>query len=226
MSFGGNSKLDDNVVIEDGRARGTARMREPDEVMNREYNFEVSFDLNVLGKKAPAQTRPAGSLIADAYNGLPIPEGHEGMMSEGSPFLKETKTTVAADLKAVVDFYRFEMTSGEWGQWNEDTTKAKFGQGTANLSFSGPSGNLEVGLDSKGKQTVITISGRDYTIKAGAGARDPKTGINWEVAPGNYTVEIKLPRGQIQSEKLKLVPGKTLGVMIDSSGRFNTTELY
>lgn len=262
MSFGGNSKLDDNVVIEDGRARGTARMREPDEVMNREYNFEVSFDLNVLGKKAPAQTRPAGSLIADAYNGLPIPEGHEGMMSEGSPFLKETKTTVAADLKAVVDFYRFEMTSGEWGQWNEDTTKAKFGQGTANLSFSGPSGNLEVGLDSKGKQTVITllsrdataakaagflpgpgkarlfiangsaraavitISGRDYTIKAGAGARDPKTGINWEVAPGNYTVEIKTPRGQIQSEKLKLVPGKTLGVMIDSSGRFNTTELY
>ena len=76
------------------------------------------------------------------------------------------------------------------------------------------------------KESVITVSKRDYKIPAGAGVSDPKTGFNWEVAPGNYTLQIRDIRGRPQSETLKIERDKTMGVIIDSSGRFRVIELY
>src|SRR5262249_13553573 len=40
--------------------------------------------------------------------------------------------------------------------------------------------------------TTVTVNKRDYNVAAGAGAKDPKTGLNWEGAPGEYTGEVKL----------------------------------
>jgi hypothetical protein len=74
--------------------------------------------------------------------------------------------------------------------------------------------------------SVITINGREYRITARAGAKDPKTGFNWAVAPGNYTVAIKATGAQVQSEALKLSAGETWGVIIDPSGGYLTTQLY
>ena len=76
-----------------------------------------------------------GGLVADAWDGLPIPEGHEGMQSEGSRFRKQANTTVVAELSRVVDFYRRELPSGEWGEWKENTADAKVEQKSARLAF-------------------------------------------------------------------------------------------
>jgi hypothetical protein len=262
MSLGSNDGLNDDIVIEDGRARGIARMTEAGKFIDKTYTFEVSFDVNVLGKRRSSRKRTEGGLIADSYKGLPIPEGHEGMQSEGSPFRTRSNTTVVADLAAVVDFYRNELASGEWGQWKEQAGDAKVEGQTAELVFTGPTGGLMVHLKANGKETaitlvsrdalaakaagmlpspgkarlfiandsaresVITVSKREYKIAAGAGAKNPKTGFNWELAPGNYTIEIKKPGGQLQSEKLKIRPDETLGVIIDASGGFTVIELY
>src|SRR6185436_21085299 len=142
-SISGNSNLEGDIVIEDGRARGTARMTKPDEFANSTYNFEVSFDAEVLGKRVSTSKEPVGGLVADSYDGLPFPEGHAGMHSEGSRFRKQTNTTVAAELSAVVDFYRRELKSGEWGKWQENAAEAKIEKQTARLTFSGPTGNLD-----------------------------------------------------------------------------------
>ncbi|MDV6029981.1 MAG: hypothetical protein F9B45_07710 [Phycisphaera sp. RhM] len=261
-SVGSKSDLDDAIVIEDGRARGTAKMTKPGEFLDTKYSFDVSVDVNILGKKSSAAQQPVGGLPADSYDALPVPQGHEGIQAEGSPFRKVIQTTVAAELGAVVDFYRRQLASGQWGKWDESVEDTKIDRQSAELSFTGPAGGLSVQLVGKGKETaitlvsrdaqaakaaglwpapgkarlfiandtaspaVLTINRRDYTIAAGAGARDPKTGINWEVAPGNYTIELKSAGGSGQSEKLKIKAGTTTGVIVTSSGAFMKVDLY
>lgn len=262
QSISGNDSLDGDIVIEDGRARGTAKMTKPGELRGGKYSFELSFDLDVMGKRAAAPKKSTSGLVADSHDGLPVPEGHKGMQSQGSPFRTQSSTTVAAELNTVVGFYRSEMASGEWGQWKENAADAKLEQQTAKLTFTGSSGSLIVKLKANGKQVAITMTSRDaqaakaagllpapgkarlfvanesaqeavitinkqkYTIAAGAGAKDPKTGFNWEVGPGNFTVTVKPTGAQVQSETLKLGAGETWGVIVNESGGYLAVQLY
>ena len=274
MSFGGNPDLDEDVVVEDGRVRGMAKMKEPDEAFDKEYSFEISFDVNKLGRRVTMRTTPAGGLAADSFEGLPIPEGHDGIQAEGGPFRTVATTRIKQPLGKVVGFYRGELASGAWGDWSEDKS-APLNKGTvgeaagspqpadessAKLSFSSSAGELIVQLKSAdtgakitlisrdakaakaqgflpaagkarlfignemSRSAIVTINGQDYTIAAGAGARDPKSGINWEVAPGNYAVAIKRAGGQ--SQNVMIQADTTIGVIIDRSGRMNVVELY
>ncbi len=65
-SISGNGNMEGDIVLEDGRARGTARMTEPGEFMDSEYSFEVSFDVDVLGKQVSTPEKPVGGLGADS----------------------------------------------------------------------------------------------------------------------------------------------------------------
>jgi hypothetical protein len=55
-SISGNSDLAGDIVIEDGRARGAAKMTKPGEFFNQKYSFEVSFDVDVL--ESPKSASP------------------------------------------------------------------------------------------------------------------------------------------------------------------------
>ena len=72
---------------------------------------------------------------------------------------------------------------------------------------------LIIGNGSK-SPAVITVNKRDYKVAAGAGATDPKTGLNWDLAPGKYTVEIKLPGKAVQSKMLTIGANEAWGLMI------------
>lgn len=262
ISIGSNSDMESDVVIEDGRARGTATMSQPREFLDTEYRFDVSFDVNVLGEDTSRPKPPTGGLPADSYDGLPVPQGHDGFQAEGSRFRKQSQTTVTADLNDVVSFYRLQLNSGAWGKWNESAGDAKIETGHATLAFAGPDGELSVQLDGQGNQTAITlivrdtqaakraglfpapgkarliianmlektgvikINAREYKINAGAGAEDPKTGLNWEVAPGNYSFEVSPPGQPKESEKLSLKVGEIWGVIIDPSGGLMVNQVY
>jgi hypothetical protein len=261
-SISGSGDLAGDIAIEDGRARGTAKMTRPGEFFDRKYNFEASFDVEVLGKPASALPKSDASgsgLVADSHDGLPFPEGGEGFQSEGSKFRKQTTKTVTADLKAVVDFYRRELASPDW---TENKGAAKIEKTSATLSFTGPSGALTVRLKSEGDRTTITlisrdaqaakaagvlpaagkarliigngsekaaaitVNKRDYNVAAGAGADDPKTGLNWEVPPGKYTVEVKLPGEAAQSETLTIGADEAWGLIILPTGGCLPVQLY
>lgn len=237
-------------------------MTKPGEFFDKKYTFDLSFDVDVLGKPASTAKSPAsptGGLVADSHDGLPIPEGYNGIQKEGSKFRSETRTTVAAELNAVVDFYRRELAAGEW---KENVKDAKIEKQSAKLSFSGSKGSLIVQLEASGKGTAITLASRDaaaakaagllpsagkgrmlignghdkaatitvnkrdYKVAAGAGADDPKTGLNWEVAPGKYTVEVKLPGEKIHTENLTIGADETWGVMILPTGVPLAIQLY
>jgi hypothetical protein len=190
---------------------------------------------------------------------LPIPEGYKDLQKEGSKFRSETKTTVSAEVNAVVDFYRLELAAAKW---KENVRDAKIEKQSAKLSFSGPNGSLIVQLKASGKETAITLASRDaaaakaagllpsagrgrmiignghdkaatvtvnkrdYKVAAGAGADDPKTGVNWEVAPGKYTVEIKLQGEKVQTENLTIGADEIWGVMILPNGAPLAIQLY
>jgi len=262
VSISGNDNLDGDIVIEDGRARGTARLAKPGEFLDREYKFELSFDVDILGEQVSKPRIPADGLVADAYDGLPIPEGHQGMQSEGSRFRKQTSTTVVAELSQVVDFYRRELSTEEWGEWKEIAADATVEKQSAKFAFNGPTGKLTVQLKTDGrevaitlvlrdaqaakaagllpspgkarllianasdKEAVITINNREYKVAAGRGAEDPKTGLNWEVPTGSYTVVLKPPGQEVQSEQLELGSDETWGVVIDPSGGYLAHQLY
>ncbi len=73
---------------------------------------------------------------------------------------------------------------------------------------------------------VITVSKLDYKLAAGAGAEDPKTGINWELTPAKYTLEIKLPGKAVQSEVMTVGADETWGLMILPTGECLPVQLY
>jgi hypothetical protein len=253
-SISGNENLAGDVVIEDGRARGTAQLTKPGEFFDKKYTFALSFDVDVLGTPAPTAEAPDASiegLIADSHDGMPIPEGYNGIQKEGSKFRSETRTTVPAVMNAVVDFYRRELPAAGW---KENVQEAKIDKESAKLSFNGSSGSLVVQLKANGEETAITLTSRDAAaakaagllpaagkgrlilgnghdkgatvtvnkkvtkVAAGAGAEDPKTGVNWEVAPGKYSVEIKIPGEAVQTEQLTIGANETWGVMILPNG--------
>ena len=260
-SSGGNDVAGD-IVIEEGRARGTAKLAKPGEFFDKKYTFEVSFDVSVLGGSAPAAPKPSGSgsgLVADSHDGLPFPEGGEGFQSEGSKFRKQTSTTVEADLKKVVDFYRSELSGSGW---TENATAAKVEKASATLSFTGAAGSMVVQLKSVGNKTAITLVTRDaqaakaagvlpaagkarliignsadedasvainkksYNLAAGAGANDPKTGLNWEVAPGKYTVDIQLPDEDPKTVTLTIGVDEAWGIIILPTGEALPVQVY
>lgn len=262
ISGSGSSDVASDIVIEDGRARGTARMTKPGEFFDKKYRFEASFDVDVLGRPATAAPKsdgPGSGLVADSHDGLPFPEGGEGFQSQGSKFRKQTSKTVPAELKAVINFYQRELAATGW---TENKAAAKLEKTSATLSFTGPAGGLTVQLKSAGNQTaiklisrdgaaakaagvlpapgksrliigntsenaaVVTVNKRDYNLAAGAGANDPKTGLNWEVAPGKYTVEIKLPGAAVQSETLTIGADEAWGLVILPAGGCLPVQLY
>lgn len=261
-SISGNESLAGELAIEDGRARGTAKLTKPGEFFDKKYTFELSFDVNVLGKPPAAANSPplpAGALVADSYDGWPVPEGYQGIQKEGSKFRSEIKTTVPAGLNAVVGFYRRELAAA---QWKENVRDAKIEQKSAKLAFSGPTGSLIVQLTARGKETaitlasrdaaaaktagvlpsagrgrlvignghdkaaVVTVNKRDYPVAAGAGADSPKTGLNWDLAPGKYSIEIKIPGQKAQTETVTIGADETWGLMLLPTGAPLAIQVY
>src|SRR5262249_46972569 len=126
-------------------------------------------DADVFGNSAPAAktpNAPTGGLVADSYDGLPVPDGYNGIQKEGSKFRAEVKTTIAAELNAVVDFYRRELAAAEW---KENGRAALSDKQSAKLSFTGQKGSLIVQLKANGKETAITLTSRDAAAAKAAG---------------------------------------------------------
>lgn len=261
-SISGNQAVVGDVVIEDGRARGTAKLAEPGEFFDKKYTFAVTFDTNVLGasdSSSPQKIIPAGGLVADSHNGLPFPEGGEGFQTEGSKFHTQTSKTISATLQAVVDFYRRELTVPDW---TENQQAAKIDKTSATLLFQGSEGQLTVQLKTEGEKIDIVLVTRDaegaraagvwpsqgksrllvgnasetaaavninknaYKVAAGAGAEDPKSGLNFDIVPGKYIVEIKLPDQASHIETLSISADETWGVVILPTGDCLPIQLY
>ncbi len=76
------------------------------------------------------------------------------------------------------------------------------------------------------QNVVIMIGKKSYTLKAGQGAEDPKTALNYSVAPGKYDLTIKFPGKAPQTEKLEIGSGTTWGLFVLPTGKYLTNQMY
>jgi hypothetical protein len=76
------------------------------------------------------------------------------------------------------------------------------------------------------KAAAVTINKNAYNVAAGAGADDPKTGLNFEIVPGKFIVEIKLPDQAANTETLNIAADETWGIVILPTGDCLPIQLY
>jgi hypothetical protein len=154
------------IAVADGRARGKAVMEKPDKLFDNEYRFDVAFDAKVAnGSSAPvgdASAPTTDELGAEEHDGLPYPLITTNRSSSGSKYRKSATASVPAALKAVIDFYRRELTSRGW---KENVAAAKVTADNAALVFAGPEGSVLVRLSKEGDGTNANLAVR-YPAKA------------------------------------------------------------
>jgi hypothetical protein len=161
------------ATIGDGYASGKVAMKKPGEFFSKNYQFEVTFYAKIenAGESPAADSDAApGELVAEEIDGLPIPDNNSNRSSQGSKYRKSIQTTVPAELKAVLEFYRRELGSRGW---KEDSKAAAVEPEQAKLSFTGDDGELSVQLERQGKSVAINLTVR-YTARAKADGLLPK----------------------------------------------------
>ena len=76
------------------------------------------------------------------------------------------------------------------------------------------------------QEVVIMIGKQRYPLKAGQAATNPKSALNYTVAPGKYELQI-VPAGQAaKAESLEIAAGTTWGVIVLPDGDYLFSRLY
>jgi len=202
---------------------------------------------------ADAVTRSDSPILTDSP--IPFPDGANNISSEGSKFRKTYSAVVRLPLTDVESFYRKELAAGGWSAADSSSTGdvLRFKKDTADLSLSlkrdgsntviaAITRNMALArqegvLPDPGKARLIlanaltvgvvyTIGRTDYPLRPGQGAKDYKQALNYSLAPGAYTVIVKIPGQRPQSEQLNLAEGTTWGIIATPTGGYLPLQLY
>jgi hypothetical protein len=197
--------------------------------------------------------RSDNPLLADAP--VPFPDGVENAGSEGSKFRKTYSALVRKPLAEVSAFYHKELSAKGWTQSDMDSAgdAMRFKNDKLELAlklkqqgsktavevvtrdialakqegvFPEPGkGRLVLG-NASNVAVVFTIGSTNYPLKPGQGAKDYKQALNYSLAPGSYTVVVRIPGQPQQSEKIELAEGSTWGIIALPMGGAFPVQLY
>ena len=141
------------------RLRGTVSMTEPEDVFDKPFHFEASFDQDLLSAEVNASDiADADLLVADADYELPVPEDCAGVSQERSPYRTTITAEIEAPLARVLEFYRRELTKSKWV---EDIAKSQSDATSSRLVFRGDSGPLSLSLQHSDDRTAIELTTRN-----------------------------------------------------------------
>ncbi len=121
------------------------------EFFDKKYTFALSFDLEVMVQAASptgASNAPAGGLVADSHDGLPIPEGYNGIQRKGANSAQRPK-----QLSLPKSIQSLNSIAGNWpppdGKRTSGTPRSTT---SGKLSFTRETGSLVVQLKANGKR--------------------------------------------------------------------------
>lgn len=193
-------------------------------------------------------------ILADSP--VPFPEGVENVGREGSKFRKTYSAVVGMSLAEVAEFYRQELAAKGWRRPDtadpaSDTLRFKNDTMELAVALKQQRGKTAVEVvtrdtalakqegvlpePGKGRlvlgnannvAVVFAIGNANYSLKPGQGAKDYKQALNYSVAPGTYTVVIKIPGQPQQTEKIELAEGSTWGIIALPIGGSLPIQLY
>lgn len=76
------------------------------------------------------------------------------------------------------------------------------------------------------QDVVIMIGKQRYPLKAGQGTTNPKSALNYTVAPGKYDLQVIASGQAPKAESLEIPAGTTLGVIVLPGGDYLFNRLY
>lgn len=186
---------------------------------------------------------------------IAFPDGVENGSSEGTKFRKTYRALIAKPMAEVTAFFRKEMTAKGWKPAEADSAASAMELKTDKLELSvtikpqrgktavevfvrdtalakqegvfPEAGKGRLVLGNAGDTAVVfSIGSNNYPLAAGQGAKDYKQALNYSLAPGKYTVVLKVPGQAQQFEKIDVTAGTTWGVIALPGGGCLPVQLY
>ena len=153
----GSSEFKTEFKAGSRRLRGTVSMAEPEDVFDTPFQFEASFDKELLTVDSQAADA-VDQLVADANYKLPVPEDHQSVSQQTSRYRSTLSCDITAPLPQVAEFYRRELTKLKY---SEDAAARKTDAATAQCVFNGAAGTLSLSLRQEGQTTHVELIARD-----------------------------------------------------------------
>jgi hypothetical protein len=201
------------------RVRGSVLMAEADEVFDKPFRFEATFDQQFLdAARAAASDNSLEQIAADSNYELPVPEGCQQVSRQSSPYRTSITAQTEVPMADLTTFYRRELSGRAY---REATAEASPDGSATTLTFTSNEGPLTVVLRQAGDATQIELLQRNQ-VKA---KRDkllpaPGQGLLLLANAGDADVEVtfnrrtfKLPVGTgaqnpADAMKIPVLPGK------------------
>ena len=186
---------------------------------------------------------------------IPFPGEVQNAGSEGSKYRKKYTALVSTPLAEVAAFYGKELPAKGWTRtdvesaasamqfkndkmelslsWKQERGKTAIEALARNIAlakqegvFPEPGkGRLVLGNGSD-VAVVFTIGTTNYPLKPGQGGKDQKDALNYSLAPGKYTVLLKVPGQPQETEKIEITAGTTWGLIALPGGGCFPVQLF
>jgi hypothetical protein len=136
------------------------------ETGDNQSEVEISFTNSANAGDAPVSDDSAG-LTAEMQDGLPVPDNHTSLSSEGSQYSRSMIAIIPAPLIEVLDFYQRELPPLNW---EEQSGATEISDSQAHLSLTQGESALVVNLSSTGEdETEVTLTLKDTAAAKAAG---------------------------------------------------------
>lgn len=154
----GSSDFKNDFLAGSKRVRGTVTA-DPDEVFDKPFVFNASFDLPLLGKASGAGATPGTKqIVADPSYDLPVPDDCQGIGTEKTPYSSIITAQHEASVADLLAFYRQELTKKGY---QENAAQSKTAADSANLQFTSSSGPVVLQLKRSGDTSEIQLTSKD-----------------------------------------------------------------
>ncbi len=205
---------------------------------DKQTEVEIEFTNSAMpssdsgGTEAGGESGDSGQLTAEDQDGLPVPDNHTSLSSEGSPYSRKITLASPSNAESLLAFFQTELAKAGW------ESKETLAEGeTTSLTFTGSNGELKVEIKPSGDETEVTLTTRDPAAAAKAGILPP-TGqsrlymVNFSpdelaVTVNGQEVKVKGEAGMNSPDdapKLDLPPG-SYEVTIKAGSKTATTQV-
>lgn len=242
-----NSSIVSTVRYRDKKLQGRVTMSKPMDVQDKDFSIEVDVAQPVLQFERVAPGTPV-ALSQDTEYDFPFPSEVGSKSIERSPFRTSADVKIQSSVNASIDFFTTELEKNGWKKSNVETPVNRFAYENGDRSIRirllpaddetqativvrdakaaktegmlPPAGKVLLVFGNAGESDVeISVEGKKHSLKAGQGAKDPKSALRIEVAPGKHKVEWKQKNdGKTSTEEVDVEGDTTWGLIYAEFG--------
>ena len=244
------------IRVEEGRIRGDLEMPPDDIFDQPFSFVATIDAAILTPTSSVSGSKEAPPLASENTWKIPVPAGATQLARSGSRYRKSHTAVVPSSPGEVIQFYREAYANQHYQQLpqkeSDDTTlslRSEDERIDVVASSTGSQTQLEVvhrDVALAKKEGVLPEAGQgrlilanahkvavefqigktNYPLPAGRGGKDLRDALNYSVAPGTYTVSIKIPRRPRQVHQLKILADSSWAIVALPNGRYLPMQLF